>query len=256
MRIAIVGGGPAGLTFAILMARSHPDAAVAVHERNRLEDTFGFGVRLLRPDARQPRGGGSGDLRRHRRRVRPLGRHRDPPQGHRAPHRRQRVLRLRAHHAAGGPGRARGLARRRSAVRGRGRLGRGADGDARPRGGLGRHQLGHARAPRRAPSARRWTCAPTASSGWARPARSTPSPSPSRRPPTASSSRTPTSTSTAPGARAARLGSSSAPTRPSMPPASTGSRRRSPRAPWRRCSPSTSRVTGSSPTARSGAASR
>ena len=44
MRIAIVGGGPAGLYFAILMARSQPDAAIIVHERNRLEDTFGFGV--------------------------------------------------------------------------------------------------------------------------------------------------------------------------------------------------------------------
>ena len=44
MRIAIVGGGPAGLYFSILMARSRPDAAIIVFERNRLEDTFGFGV--------------------------------------------------------------------------------------------------------------------------------------------------------------------------------------------------------------------
>ena len=44
MRIAIVGGGPAGLYLAILMRRSRPDAAVTVYERNRLEDTFGFGV--------------------------------------------------------------------------------------------------------------------------------------------------------------------------------------------------------------------
>ena len=44
MRIAIVGGGPAGLYLAILMRRSRPDAEVAVYERNRLEDTFGFGV--------------------------------------------------------------------------------------------------------------------------------------------------------------------------------------------------------------------
>ena len=44
MRIAIVGGGPAGLYLAILMRRSRPEVAVTVFERNRLEDTFGFGV--------------------------------------------------------------------------------------------------------------------------------------------------------------------------------------------------------------------
>ena len=44
MRIAIVGGGPAGLYFSILMACSRTDAAITVFERNRLEDTFGFGV--------------------------------------------------------------------------------------------------------------------------------------------------------------------------------------------------------------------
>ena len=44
MRIAIVGGGPAGLYLAILMRRSRPEVSVTVFERNRLEDTFGFGV--------------------------------------------------------------------------------------------------------------------------------------------------------------------------------------------------------------------
>ena len=44
MRIAIVGGGPAGLYFAILRKRSHPGDEITVFERNRLEDTFGFGV--------------------------------------------------------------------------------------------------------------------------------------------------------------------------------------------------------------------
>ncbi|MCR0982093.1 bifunctional salicylyl-CoA 5-hydroxylase/oxidoreductase [Roseomonas populi] len=44
MRIAIIGGGPAGLYFAILMKRDRPDARVTVVERNRADDTFGFGV--------------------------------------------------------------------------------------------------------------------------------------------------------------------------------------------------------------------
>jgi anthraniloyl-CoA monooxygenase len=44
MRIAIIGGGPAGLYFAILMQRDFPKARITVVERNRADDTFGFGV--------------------------------------------------------------------------------------------------------------------------------------------------------------------------------------------------------------------
>ena len=44
MRIAVIGGGPAGLYFAILMKRDRPEARVTVVERNRPDDTFGFGV--------------------------------------------------------------------------------------------------------------------------------------------------------------------------------------------------------------------
>ncbi|WP_135469758.1 bifunctional salicylyl-CoA 5-hydroxylase/oxidoreductase [Crenalkalicoccus roseus] len=44
MRIAVIGGGPAGLYFAILMKRDFPAAQVRVVERNRHDDTFGFGV--------------------------------------------------------------------------------------------------------------------------------------------------------------------------------------------------------------------
>ncbi len=44
MRIAIIGGGPAGLYFAILMKRAMPEARVTVVERNQADDTFGFGV--------------------------------------------------------------------------------------------------------------------------------------------------------------------------------------------------------------------
>jgi anthraniloyl-CoA monooxygenase len=44
MRIVSVGGGPAGLYFAILMKRAWPGVEVEVHERNRADDTFGWGV--------------------------------------------------------------------------------------------------------------------------------------------------------------------------------------------------------------------
>lgn len=44
MKIDIVGGGPGGLYFAILMKKAWPSYDVTVHERNRADDTFGFGV--------------------------------------------------------------------------------------------------------------------------------------------------------------------------------------------------------------------
>jgi len=44
MRIVSIGGGPAGLYFAILMKRADPSHDILVVERNRADDTFGFGV--------------------------------------------------------------------------------------------------------------------------------------------------------------------------------------------------------------------
>jgi 2-polyprenyl-6-methoxyphenol hydroxylase-like FAD-dependent oxidoreductase len=44
LRIACVGGGPGGLFFATLVKTARPDAEVTVFERNRADDTFGFGV--------------------------------------------------------------------------------------------------------------------------------------------------------------------------------------------------------------------
>ncbi|WP_375459802.1 bifunctional salicylyl-CoA 5-hydroxylase/oxidoreductase [uncultured Enterovirga sp.] len=44
MKIAVVGGGPAGLYLTILVKKARPAADITVYERNRADDTFGFGV--------------------------------------------------------------------------------------------------------------------------------------------------------------------------------------------------------------------
>jgi anthraniloyl-CoA monooxygenase len=44
MRIAVIGGGPGGLFFAVLMKRADPACHLTVFERNAPDATFGFGV--------------------------------------------------------------------------------------------------------------------------------------------------------------------------------------------------------------------
>jgi anthraniloyl-CoA monooxygenase len=44
MKVHVIGGGPAGLYFAILFKKAWPATHVTVFERNRPDDTFGFGV--------------------------------------------------------------------------------------------------------------------------------------------------------------------------------------------------------------------
>ncbi|MDB4951772.1 MAG: salicylyl-CoA 5-hydroxylase [Gemmatimonadetes bacterium] len=44
MKIVVIGGGPAGLYFALLMKRADASHHVVVLERNRPDDTFGWGV--------------------------------------------------------------------------------------------------------------------------------------------------------------------------------------------------------------------
>ena len=44
MRIVCIGGGPAGLYFAILMKKLNPSHSITVVERNKPYDTFGWGV--------------------------------------------------------------------------------------------------------------------------------------------------------------------------------------------------------------------
>src|ERR1700688_5081162 len=43
-RIVCLGGGPAGLYAAILLRKALPSTRIEVYERNRPDDTFGWGV--------------------------------------------------------------------------------------------------------------------------------------------------------------------------------------------------------------------
>jgi anthraniloyl-CoA monooxygenase len=44
MKVVVIGGGPAGLYFALLMKKANPRHTVTVLERNAADDTFGWGV--------------------------------------------------------------------------------------------------------------------------------------------------------------------------------------------------------------------
>lgn len=44
MKITVIGGGPGGLYFAILVKKAIPAAQIDVYERNKADDSFGFGV--------------------------------------------------------------------------------------------------------------------------------------------------------------------------------------------------------------------
>ena len=150
MKVHVIGGGPAGLYFAILMKKAWPQTRITVFERNRPDDTFGFGVvfsdqTLETFEAYDPR-----ELPRDHRPLRLLGRHRDPFPGHDAPHRRQRLLRLLARdaaEAAAAGARARSASRSSSSPRSI-RL-EADDPRRRSRGRRRRHQFAHPRDLRR-----------------------------------------------------------------------------------------------------------
>jgi 2-polyprenyl-6-methoxyphenol hydroxylase-like FAD-dependent oxidoreductase len=44
MNVAVIGGGPAGLYFSLLLKQRHPDDHIVVHERNEKGATYGWGV--------------------------------------------------------------------------------------------------------------------------------------------------------------------------------------------------------------------
>src|SRR5882724_5492526 len=44
LRITCIGAGPAGLYFSLLMKQAQPSTEITVIERNRPDDTFGWGV--------------------------------------------------------------------------------------------------------------------------------------------------------------------------------------------------------------------
>ncbi|WP_026704766.1 oxidoreductase [Flavobacterium soli] len=44
MKITIIGGGPGGLYFSILSKKALPDCQIDIYERNKADDSFGFGV--------------------------------------------------------------------------------------------------------------------------------------------------------------------------------------------------------------------
>ncbi|MGH2665575.1 FAD-dependent monooxygenase [Flavobacterium sp.] len=44
MKITVIGGGPGGLYFSILTKKAIPDCQIDIYERNKSDDSFGFGV--------------------------------------------------------------------------------------------------------------------------------------------------------------------------------------------------------------------
>ena len=252
MKVHVIGGGPAGLYFAILMKKAWPQTR---HHGLRAQPAgrhLRLRRRVLRPDARHLRGLRSRELSRDHEPLRLLGRHRDPFQAARV-HRiggngfcgcsRATLLQI-LHERAPRARRRAQVPDRRSPTRRR--LSATPTWSSPPTASIARPR--DLRGPFPADAS---ICGRTSSPGWARPGRSTPSPSSSARPSTASSSPTATSTS-----RAARPGSS----RP------TGDlRARRPRQARRGRRPRSFvetlfaeelRATGCSPTARSGAISR
>ena len=193
MRVACLGGGPAGLYFAIAMKLRDPGHEIVVVERNRPYDTFGWGVVLSDETLANLEAADPVSAEEIRRALRLLGRHRRPLSRHRHALVGARLLRHRpqaaAQHPAGpGPG-----ARRRAAVRDRDRRPRALPRLRPDRGGRRRELQGAQRAGARVQARHRRAACQVHLARHARRSSTTPSPSSSRRRSTAGSGRTPTS---------------------------------------------------------------
>ncbi len=73
MKVGIIGGGPAGLYFAILTKKAWPQTQIDVFERNRPDDTFGFGVVFSDETLDDVRGLRPRELSRDHRAISPTG---------------------------------------------------------------------------------------------------------------------------------------------------------------------------------------
>ena len=98
MRVAVVGGGPAGLYFALLLKKARPGRSTSPSSSaTGADDTFGWGVVFSDQTLENFRAADRGHLRADHRQLRPLGRHRRPRP--RPRHHLERP-RLRRHRAA------------------------------------------------------------------------------------------------------------------------------------------------------------
>jgi hypothetical protein len=194
MKVLCLGGGPAGLYFAISMKLRDPAHEVTLLERNKADDTFGWGV-VLSDDALGNMERNDPDQHgRHPRQLLVLGRHRSHPP--RCAHGVgwPRLRRPRPDEDAAPAARASSRAGCRPAVPVHVRVGGGIPPRVRPGGRLRRHQLAGARRVRRCVQVPTSTRGCASSSGSARTRSSTTrSPSSSRRPSTAGCGCTPTS---------------------------------------------------------------
>ena len=78
MRVAVIGGGPAGLYFALLLKKARPETSITVIERNRPDDTFGWGVVFSDQTLENFRAADAETCDRITVELRALGRHRRP----------------------------------------------------------------------------------------------------------------------------------------------------------------------------------